>query len=1013
MRSLLLLTSLYLSLIQTQVGFSQDAFRSDQGWGTGWGNNDTGTNETWGGSTWDYVNSWGGATDRFFRFYTNGGGCLQEWGPATDLEMTPGISLNLTAGNSAAYFTHVENTSWHYIFRTRNSTQCATPEAVYFEIQGSVRTISSVAQSPSSVFPGQDVEVSATISNSSNLGQGYYIRYTDDGFTTSTVVELSGGGTSYSATIPGSVNTGSANISYYVFSSGSGLTIVPADVDFFTFSLNNNSNSNYNYAVASEWVSTSSGDWETATTWTANAVPGAGQPVHIAAHTVTTTASSNISGSSIEIDAGGSLDLGTSSTMTLTEFNGITGDGDLTSGLNSILKVPLGGYLSGGGTKQVYDLEIGENAGSGNHIFYLNSNLEISHDLHIEENGELHPGNGSSVVVELSGASGNIYNDGLLKSTPDLGDVNNERLAFLFSGQTTLRGNGDLSGDRTRFSDITINGGSSVVSDAAGTLNAELQFGTLINNGSFNMGQTATGKVNLTLRGTAGNNYFIYSDNADQTFQFSDLTIGSNGSNDGAHLQLTPGSENIVVQISGDFQNYYKFSPINTDPATINIIMNGLVDQAILGKTGQTDGNKTTFNKLEIANSSGNVYLASIGPDVDADNNVSYEIEDALTLTSGKLISLNGGNRHHLILTENATIISAGAQSDEDGQPCYIEGPLVWKAGVGTNTALPFPIGQGEDFRNLEIETDISTGPVQFTVEHFSYSANFNGMTVAAPITNISDVRFWNIKIDLPANVSNTDFTIDYGDTDTDGVTYEDDLRVVWAEQDASTDGDASNDDWTGIGSSGGSSQMITSGSFSFSGEGVDKIDITLGNVGIGVNPLPVTWLDISCAVLLGRNLIEWATASETNASHFIVERASSNFDFTEIGRLDAQGWSNQKTEYAFSDSETFQGLTYYRIRQVDFDGVFDFSEIVSASINSQGIAYPNPFRERIYIDSNILMLESLLEVFNSTGALFYKEMVGEDQIIVQNTDWPTGIYVVKVVQTNGNPLSFKMIKTK
>lgn len=78
-----------------------------------------------------------------------------------------------------------------------------------------------------------------------------YLRYTDDNYSTSTVIEMSGSGTSYTATIPGSTNQIGKTISYYVFTSGDGLTISATDSDFFAINLNNNSGSNYSYSVES------------------------------------------------------------------------------------------------------------------------------------------------------------------------------------------------------------------------------------------------------------------------------------------------------------------------------------------------------------------------------------------------------------------------------------------------------------------------------------------------------------------------------------------------------------------------------------------------------------------------------------------------------------------------------------------------------------------------------------------------------------------------------------------
>lgn len=1003
---------LFFCLITVTSALGQNSFRSDQGWGINFNTNFFGATEFGGGVTWDFANSLGGPANRFFRFHTDFGGCIQDWGPGTDQEMTPGNSISLSQGNSAAYYAHVENTSWHYIFRTRNVDACssAEAEAVYFEIQGDVRDISTVSQSPTTVYPGQDVEVSITLSGASNIGQGYYLRYSiDDDWANSPIVELSGSGTSFSGTISAASNTPDINIKYYVFSSGENLTISPSDADFFTFSLNNNGGSNYQYTVESAWVTAQDGAWETPTTWLANAVPSTNQPISIDGHSVTTN--SDVSVSSLSVRVGGSLALGTNNSLTLSNYNNITINGDLSGNTGSALIVPEGGYLNGNGNAVVYDIEIGEMAGIGNKTFFLDSDLQVTHDLLIEDNGELRPGAGQLATLDMTGANGNIYVHGLIDCVPNLGNTTGEHLSLHIAtgAQIILRPTTSVLGD-IKFGNITIDTGASLVSDAAGVLDIELQFGTLVCNGILNFGQTSPGVVNVTLRGAAGNNYAISSSNAGQVLQFSDLLIGSNGANDGGDLQLASGSESIEMRVSGDFSNYFKFTPQNASES-ITVVMNGFSTiQEIRADLGQTFNNKTTFASLTINNSAGSVNLKSSSMDADPNNNVSFEISGTLTLSQGKLTTLESGIRHNLIVLEGADIVDTGAQSIEAGLPCYIEGPIIRETGIGIGQTLTFPVGQQGDFRNMVFQADVANSSVQIKVEHFSFSANFAGMSVVSPVINVSDARFWNIKANNPSNLTNSQFTLSYGDLVTDGITSENDLRVVWAEQDASADGDLTNDVWTAIGTNGGAGGNLTSGVYSFP-SGVNQIDLTLGNVGIGVNPLPVTWQNISCSPFPNYNQINWSTSSESNTSYFILQGAGSDFVFKYIDETEAQGWSTEKTDYTLIDTYPALGTNYYRVKQIDLDGSYSFSEIVSAANTGQLIVYPNPFEEAIFIEGEHLLKGSIIEIWSSMGVLLSKHNASETRFTIPAEDLASGIYFLKARSRNGELVAFKMIK--
>lgn len=93
--------------------------------------------------------------------------------------------------------------------------------------------------------------------------------------------------------------------------------------------------------------------------------------------------------------------------------------------------------------------------------------------------------------------------------------------------------------------------------------------------------------------------------------------------------------------------------------------------------------------------------------------------------------------------------------------------------------------------------------------------------------------------------------------------------------------------------------------------------------------PLPVELISFKGIAKERSNLLEWQTASEENAMVFIVERsAGSVSDFEEIGRVDAAGFSTTLNHYRLEDFNPV-ALAYYRLRIVDYDGTFEFSDII------------------------------------------------------------------------------------
>ncbi|TVP50826.1 MAG: hypothetical protein EA341_06730, partial [Mongoliibacter sp.] len=98
--------------------------------------------------------------------------------------------------------------------------------------------------------------------------------------------------------------------------------------------------------------------------------------------------------------------------------------------------------------------------------------------------------------------------------------------------------------------------------------------------------------------------------------------------------------------------------------------------------------------------------------------------------------------------------------------------------------------------------------------------------------------------------------------------------------------------------------------------------------------------------------ILNWATAKEWENSHFEIERSVTGVkDFKKVGEVEGMGWTDQITEYEFVDRQLPLGAKnlLYRLKQVDFNGNFEYSEVVSVRIPgvefTQGVwrAYPNP----------------------------------------------------------------------
>lgn len=121
----------------------------------------------------------------------------------------------------------------------------------------------------------------------------------------------------------------------------------------------------------------------------------------------------------------------------------------------------------------------------------------------------------------------------------------------------------------------------------------------------------------------------------------------------------------------------------------------------------------------------------------------------------------------------------------------------------------------------------------------------------------------------------------------------------------------------------------------------------------LGSSPVPVTFVGFD-GVLQGNSaLISWATSMEYNNKEFIVEASADAVNFTQVASVNGVGTTNSLSNYSVKVANP---LKYYRLKQVDFDGVSTYSKIIEVSgenINEFSI-YPNPFVDNdLYVNYN------------------------------------------------------------
>lgn len=97
-------------------------------------------------------------------------------------------------------------------------------------------------------------------------------------------------------------------------------------------------------------------------------------------------------------------------------------------------------------------------------------------------------------------------------------------------------------------------------------------------------------------------------------------------------------------------------------------------------------------------------------------------------------------------------------------------------------------------------------------------------------------------------------------------------------------------------------------------------------------DPLPIELIKFTANCNNSEMAINWTTASETNNDYFTVERSQDGSLFEEVAVVDGAGTTSQLSSYEVKDKYPYSGTSYYRIKQTDFDGNYEYSDLVAVS---------------------------------------------------------------------------------
>lgn len=165
--------------------------------------------------------------------------------------------------------------------------------------------------------------------------------------------------------------------------------------------------------------------------------------------------------------------------------------------------------------------------------------------------------------------------------------------------------------------------------------------------------------------------------------------------------------------------------------------------------------------------------------------------------------------------------------------------------------------------------------------------------------------------------------------------------------------------------------------------------------------PLPVELISFTASSVENKVELNWQTLTEVNNKWFEVEKSADAVSFSQIGIVNGSGNTNSLSTYNFTDESELAGLVYYRLKQVDFDGKYEYTEIISINISSKTeySIYPNPANayQDIYINGN-LEQPVQVEIYDIQSKLVYQTISSGIIQINNNTQITPGMYFVKIL---------------
>ena len=154
-----------------------------------------------------------------------------------------------------------------------------------------------------------------------------------------------------------------------------------------------------------------------------------------------------------------------------------------------------------------------------------------------------------------------------------------------------------------------------------------------------------------------------------------------------------------------------------------------------------------------------------------------------------------------------------------------------------------------------------------------------------------------------------------------------------------------------------------------------------------------------------------WRTSTESNTSHFLVERSANGLQFETAGTVAAVGNTTNEQNYSFTDSTPFRGRSYYRLKIVDNDNSFKYSSIVTVMLTGNELVriFPNPVIHKLTIELGNVD-GGIVTLSDANGKLLVHRKATTGSLQLDLSYLPAGVYWLKIIGASGTK-TYKVMK--